>query len=711
MHSVIYAAMQDTTTHPQVKTKFRTTNREISWLRFNARVLQEARDMRNPLYERIKFLAIFSSNMDEFFRVRVASLRSLLTLKKTSAKSLPLDPERLLKRIYRIVASQHEVFNNTFTKQIVPELASQGIYVVNEGEVTDAQAEYARAYFQEKVAPLIQPYFISKQNQDPFLQNRSLYLAVEIVPKNIVTPEKDEAPKAALPTEYAIVEVPSNELGRFLVLPREGKKMFIMFLDDVIRLSLKDFFPRYEVRGAYVIKLTRDAELHIDDEFQGDLLAKIQRGLRNRKRGVPCRFLYDPLMPEPCLTLLAKFLRLHPDDMLAGGRYHNFIDLFAFPKPENMPALENKSQPPLPVKELDEAKRMHYVIRQKDVMLHYPYESYDYVLRFLREAAKDAKVLAIKITLYRVGNRSQIVEALKEASRNGKDVTAFVELKARFDEESNLYWAGELERAGVNVLYSFPGLKVHCKLCIVTRLENNQKKRYVYLATGNFNESTAKLYTDIGMFTCHDGITKEVNEVFRILGRKERQLDFKHLLVAPFNMRKQFVKMIDREIKNAQEGKKAAIICKFNSLEDHGMVHKLYEASNAGVKISLIVRGICSAIPGVEDMSKNIRAISVLDRYLEHARVYIFHNGGEEKIYAASADWMTRNLSHRIEVGFPIYDPALRKEIREIIDIEATDNVKARVIAKGKMNRYRRTRNSAHIQEQIELYKYHKKRV
>ena len=693
-----------------MKTKFHTTNREISWLRFNARVLQEARDKRNPLYERIKFLAIFSSNLDEFFRVRVASLRSLLNLKKPGSVHLPLGPAKLLGKIYSMVARQQELFGDIFQKQIMPDLAAQGVYVINETELTETQAEFARKYFQEKVVPLIQPYFISKQNLDPFLQNRSLYMAVEIRAKDIATPEKDAVVKPAQ-TDYAILEVPSNELGRFLVLPREGKKMFVMFLDDVIRLSLREFFPRYEVTGAYSVKLTRDAELHIDDEFQGDLLTKIQRGLRNRKRGVPCRFIYDPLMPEPGLLLLEKFLRLQHEDLLAGGRYHNYSDLMTFPKPENVAGLENKPQPPLRIKELDDAKKIHYVIRQKDVLLHYPYESYDYVIRFLQEAAKDAKVLAIKISLYRVANNSQIVEALKDAARSGKAVTAFVELKARFDEESNFFWAGELERAGVKVLYSFPGLKVHCKLCVVTRMENNQKKRYVYLGTGNFNEETAKVYTDFGFFTCHEEIAKEANEVFRILGKKERAIEFKNLLVAPFNMRKQFEKMIDREIKNAREGKKAAILCKFNSLEDPEMVHKLYEASNAGVRISLIARGICCAIPGVESMSKNIRGISVVDRYLEHARIYIFHNGGDEKIYLASADWMTRNLSHRIEVGFPIYDPALRKKIKDIVDIEASDNVKARIIAKRKTNRYRHTRSGVALQEQVELYKYHKKRV
>jgi polyphosphate kinase len=691
-----------------MKRRLQTNNREISWLQFNARVLQEARDRRNPLYERIRFMAIFSSNLDEFFRVRVASLRSLLTLKKVSAKQLPIDPEKLLKKIAKIVFAQQETFGRTYQNAIIPDLAEQGIFVINEKEVSQTQAEFVRAYFREKVVSLMQPYYISKLNQDPFLQSRAIYLIVELFEKVDTVPA---AGSPALPGEpqYALLEIPSLELPRFLVLPKEGKKNFIMFLDDVIRLSLKELFPLYEVREAYSIKLVRDGELHIDDEFQGDLLEKIEMGLRNRKRGIPCRFIYDPEMPPECLAVLAKFLRLSPDDLITGKRYHNFIDFFGFPNPLGA-SLENKPQPPLHIKELDETRRIHSIVRQKDILLHFPYISYDYVVRFLEEAANDPKVIAIKITLYRIANDSRVVEALKLAARNGKDVTAFIEVKARFDEESNLFWAGELERSGATVLYSFPGLKVHCKLCIVTRLENNQKKRYAYLATGNFNEKTAELYTDLGLFTTHEEITKEVNEVFKILARKERSVVFKHLLVAPFTMRKHFLQLIDREIKNARDGKKALVIAKLNSLEDPSMVAKLYEASVAGVKVQLIVRGICCAIPGVEEYSKNIKAISILDRYLEHARIYIFHNDGDERIFLSSADWMIRNLRHRIETAFPIYDSGLKTEIKDFVGIQLADNIKARIIAKGKTNKYRRTRTGVDVQSQIEIYKFYKKK-
>jgi polyphosphate kinase len=694
--------------NPQSKVtkRYPTTNREISWLQFNARVLQEARDKRNPLMERIKFLAIFSSNLDEFFRVRVASLRGLLTLKKTTSKKLAIDPEKLLKKIYSVVSHQQEVFGATFINDIKKELAENNVLVVNEKELSEKQADFVHTYFRDNVLALIRPYFISKQNQVPFLQSRSIYQVVELREKSEIV--KGETTLSA-ELQYAIIEVPSKELSRFVVLPKDGKKNYIMFLDDVIRYSLRELFPRYEVGNAYAIKLVRDAELYIEDEFQGDLLSKMEQGLRNRKRGIPCRFLYDPEMPEICRTMLAKFLRLQQDDLMAGGRYHNFIDFFTFPNLIG-PSAENKPQPPLHIKELDEAKRLHIVIRQKDVLLHYPYISYDYVLRFLQEAATDAKVLAIKITLYRVANQSRVVEALKLAAKNGKEVTAFVEVKARFDEESNLYWAGELERAGINVLYSFPGLKVHCKLCIVTRLENNVKKRYTYMATGNFNEKTSELYTDYGLFTTNEVITKEVNEVFKILGRKERSLGFKKLLVAPFTLRKKLLKIIDNEIANAKAGKKAYIIAKLNSLEDPLMVQKLYQASRAGVKIQLLVRGICCLIPGNDEFSKNIKVFSIVDRYLEHARVYIFANGGDELIYMGSADWMVRNLSHRIEVAFPIYDEALKDEVRKCIGIQLADNQKARLLVKGKVNRYRK-QQSVPLRSQVEQYKYYKKKT
>lgn len=689
----------------RMKTRFRTSDREISWLQFNARVLQEARDLRNPLYERIKFLAIYSSNLDEFFRVRVASLRSLLNLKKAEHKELEIDPQKLLKKIHKIVGAQQESFGKVFQSQIVPELRKHNIFLINETELTAEQAEYVRGYFTDKVLPLLKPIFPNKATIDPFINNRSLYFAVELSPRNETADEREIAGQKT-DTEYAILEIPSTDLPRFISLKKEGKNSYVMFLDDVVRLSLREYFVRNDVLGAYSFKMTRDAELHIDDEFQGDLLSKIQAGLSIRKKGIPSRFLYDPHMPSEMLKYLSKYFKLAEDDLIPGGKYHNFSDLMSFPNP-GIPSLENKPQPPLSHPDLKDARLLFPVIAQKDILLFYPYQTYDYVLQFINQAAKDQAVIAIKITLYRVAHNSQVVEALKNAAKNGKEVTAFVEIKARFDEEQNLYWAGELERSGVKVLYSFPGLKVHCKLCIVTRMERGEKKRYCYLGSGNFNEKTATLYSDVGLFTTDVRITKEVKEVFQILGRKERSTEFEHLLVAPFSMRKTFDKRIEKEIRFAKEGRPAEIIIKLNSLEDLDMIDHLYEASIAGVKIRMIVRGVCSLIPGVPGMSTNIRAISIIDRYLEHSRIFIFHNGGDQRFYVASADWMTRNLTHRIEVGFPIYDETIRKELRQFIDFQLRDNTKARIIAKGKLNKYKRSgAGSEKIQAQIDFYKY-----
>ncbi|MBS1904948.1 MAG: polyphosphate kinase 1 [Bacteroidetes bacterium] len=677
----------------------KTINREISWLQFNERVLQEAADPRNPLFERIKFLAIYSSNLDEFFRVRVASLRSLLNSKKAAKSGLDLEPEKLLKKIHKIVRAQQEIFGKIFQTKIVPGLHKHRIYLVNETQLTPTQNEQVRAYFRETVLPTLDPVFLNNPALQPFLKNRSLYFVIELA-----TRADGNYPNAG-DVQFAILEIPTDKLPRFYTLPNDGKDTHILFIDDVIRVSLKEMFPRHDVLGAYSFKLTRDAELHIEDEFQGDLLAMIKESLGSRRKGVPSRFLYDPAMPQDAIRYLAKKFKLTEDDLIPGGRYHNFSDLMSFPNP-GIASLENKPLPTLACTEFADATTIVSAIESRDVLVTYPYQSYEYVVRFIREAAADASVIAVKITLYRVANNSEVVEALKECAKAGKEVTAFVEIKARFDEERNLFWAGELERGGVRVLYSFPGLKVHGKMCIVTRMIAGEKKRYCYLATGNFNEKTAKLYGDFGFFTTDPRITKEVKEVFQILGRKERSTDFDHLLVSPFTMRKQLTKFIDKEIKNVKEGGKGRILLKLNSLEDEEMIAKLYEASTAGVKVQLIIRGVCCAVVGASPYSTNIRGISIVDRYLEHARVYYFYNGGNERLYLSSADWMTRNLSHRIEVGFPVYDERIREQIRALLDLQLRDNVKARVLTKGKMNRYKSTRaDTPKVQSQIEIHK------
>ena len=687
------------------KENIRYKNRDLSWLSFNHRVLQEAGDKSVPLYERIKFLAIFSSNLDEFFRVRVAYIRALLVLKKKAAKKLDFDPEKLLNRIHKVVTTQQEQFGEIFRNQIRKELNRQGIFLVKETDLTGPQREFTRAYFQEQVQPYLQPVFLSSDKEPPFLENRSLYLAVKLLRKPMEAEEKQQK-KDHEEFQYAIVEIPTQHTSRFVILPRKGNNHYLIFLDDLIRLRLPDVFPSHTVISSHVAKLTRDAELYIDDEFEGDLVEKVKKALSKRKTGVPSRFLFDADMPKKLLALIKEMFSLDEEDLVPGGRYHNFSDFFSFPNPKSLPTLTYQPMPPLQSQELD--GDMFSAIAEKDRLMYFPYHSYDPVIRFLREAATNPKVASIQITLYRVAQNSAVVEQLIQAAKNGTMVTAFVEVKARFDEESNIRWAEELEKAGARVLYSFPGLKVHAKLCLVT-MTDARMKQYAYLGTGNFNEKASTLYTDFGFFTANGQLTDEVARVFEILSRHKKKADFDHLLVAPFNMREMFEKMLEHEMKNAKDGKNAFVIAKMNGLEDPDMIAKLYEASEAGVKISLIVRGICCLIPGIKGMSENIEVISIIDRYLEHARAYIFHNGGEDRYFLSSADWMRRNLSHRVEVAFPIYDKLLQEEIRTILNLQLGDNVKARIINKKQDNSMRRVDGNTSLCAQYAVYEFLKR--
>ena len=681
-------------------THLRYKNRDLSWLAFNHRVLQEAADKTVPLYERIKFLAIFSSNLDEFYRVRVGYLQALVALKKKAGKELDFDPERVLRRILKVVAIQQHQIETVFRNQIRKELGRQGIYIVKETALTGPQKEFARKYFQEHVQQYVQPVFLSKEKEPPFLENKGLYLAVKLLRKPA---DGEEKKKEQDDTQYAIVEVPASHVPRFLIVPRKAKNEYVMFLDDLIRLCLPEIFPNHTVMSAHVTKLTRDAELYIDDESSGDLLEKIKKALSKRKTGLPSRFLYDADIPRKLLVLMKEILSLREGDLVAGGRYHNFSDFFNFPNPKSSPAL---NYPPMqPVRNEWMAQDVFAAIEQRDRLLYYPYHPYDAVIRFLQEAAVHPKVSSIQITLYRVARDSEVVKQLINAAQGGKKVTAFVEVKARFDEESNIRWAEELEKAGVRVLYSFPGMKVHAKLCLVT-LDDGSIKQYAYLSTGNFNEKVATLYTDFGFFTADKRLTDEVTQVFEILSRNKKKAEFEHLLVAPFNMREKFEELLAREMKNARSGQPASVIAKMNGLEDADMIGKLYEASEAGVRISLIVRGICCLIPGVKGMSGNIQVTSIVDRFLEHARVFIFHNGGEDRYFLSSADLMRRNLSHRIEAAFPIYDKLLQEEIRTIINLQLSDNTKARIINKRQDNSMRKSDGKAALRAQYAIHDF-----
>lgn len=673
-------------------------NRELSWLSFNHRVLQEAGDKEVPLYERIKFMAIFSSNLDEFYRVRIASLRYLLELKRKNLETLNFDPVKLLKDIQKKVEKQQEELGDIFRNLILKELEEENIFLLDELSLDEEQKKFAEQYFQSEVIPYIQAGMLASSRINYFLKNKSIYFVVRLISKMATDPTDGNK---SFKYKHAIFEIPTQFLPRFAVLPEKNGCKYVITLDDIIRLNMSSIFPGYKVDSAYSIKLTRDAEMYIDDEFSGNLLAKIKEGIVKRKTGVPSRFLFDSAMPKDMLKFLKSTFSLQNEDLVPGGKYHNFNDFFSFPVLGSN-KLVYKSMTAIKPKYFEASNNIFNLIGNQDILLHYPYHSYDYVIRLLQDAADDRKVTAIWITLYRVASESKIVKSLIQAAKNGKSIFAFVEIKARFDEESNIFWAAELENAGIKVQYSFPGLKVHSKICLIER----ENKNIAYLSTGNFNEKTAKIYTDLGYFTSNEDIISELKRIFGHLSGEKVSTKFNHLLVSPFNMRSTFEKLVNNEIKNAKKGKNAEIILKLNSLQDTKMIKLLYAANQAGVKIKIIVRGICCLVPGVKNLSENIEVISIVDRYLEHSRIYIFHNNGKKKYFVASADWMKRNLSRRIEVGFPILDKNLVKLIDTIIQWHWSDNKKARIIDQKQSNHYRKVSGEQGIQSQNEIYKY-----
>ena len=662
------------------KTDDRYFDRELSWLAFNGRVLQEAANPDVPLLERLKFLAIFSSNLDEFFRVRVASLRSLLRLKKKKRENLDFNPAKLLKRIHRVVHIQQQEFGEIFLGQILPELRREGIHLHAKGYLGIPNRAEFSAFFETRVRQHLHPFVLNqKKSGETFLVNRGLYMVVEL------WPESDSGFTPFEP-DFGLVEIPSAEVGRFVVSSSNGKTE-VVFLDDLIRRHLTDLFPGSEVGEAYSVKMTRDAELYLEDEFSGDLVEMIAKSLAKRESGLPTRFLYDPRMPYPMVTALKRVFDLDDEDLVAGGAYHNFSDFFSFPD-FGRTDLQYPVWNPAPHPDLSERSSLFSTIRASDRLLHVPYQSIDPVIGFLNEAADDPAVKDVAITLYRVSGRSEVCAALIRAAQHDKRVTAFVEVKARFDEKPNIDWARRMEEAGVHVLYSKPGIKVHAKVALVGRIEpDGQKVDYAYLSTGNFNEKTARVYSDLGLFTADARLTSDLRELFELL-RTDEDRDFSHLLVAPRFLRSEFEALIDREIAHARAGRPAGIVAKVNSLEDEKMIDKLYEASNEGVDIRLIVRGICRILPGVDGLSERIAVTSIVDRFLEHARIFRFENGGDSALYLASADWMKRNLSRRIEVAFPIYDQHVRDEVERALDIQLRDNTKARILDRKQLNRY-----------------------
>ncbi|HFA48229.1 MAG TPA: polyphosphate kinase 1 [Bacteroidetes bacterium] len=680
------------------KEDFPFIHRDISWLSFNYRVLQEAKDPNVPLLERLKFLAIYSNNLDEFFKVRVANHRNLVRVGKKTRLKFGFDPKAILKRLTKIVDKQQEEFSEIFEKQIVPELAKHRIVLKRRLDLGKKQRAFVEQYFDDHMWPYVQPVLLVKGKIRPFLNNASLYLMVHLNDK-----EKNKP-------YYAIVKVPSDQMPRFVRLPSLKGRREIIMLDDIVRHSLVRMFPGYDIIDTYSIKLTRDAELYIDDEFSGDLTTKIRNSLNKRKVGPPSRFIYDREMPKDLLDFLVETFDLKKEVLLTEGRYHNNFDFFKFPD-FNLNYLKNKPLPPLPYKALEEAEDFFAAIRERDHLVAPPYHSYEPVIQFFEKAAVDPLVTHIKITQYRVASKSRIMKALIKAVRAGKQVFAFIEIKARFDEEANLDWGEKLEKAGVHVQYSMPGLKVHSKMALVRRQEAEGTRFYTYLSTGNFHEVTSKIYGDYGLFTVDERLSMEVARLFTFLETTKRpQQSFEHIFVGQFNQRQELERLIDKEIKQAEKGKPCGMTLKMNGIQDERMIRKLYQASNAGVPIQLIVRGICCIVPGVKGFSENIEGISIVDRYLEHARVFVFHNKGEKLVYLSSADWMTRNLSWRIETIFPIYDQDIRQQILDMIELQLKDNVKARILDRKMNNFYKKNEDDIAIQSQVETYFYFKRK-
>lgn len=681
--------------------KYQFLNRDLSWLSFNKRVLEEAENTKLPLYERIKFLAIYSSNLDEFYRVRVGTYKRFTELPAEDKANLRENPDIILRNINVEVDRQQEQFGNIFVNQIIPGLEENGIILKRDTELCDEHNQFVKEFFLDNLLPHVQPMLLLKKQLNFFLQNNAIYVAVKLFKKRSKKEEEGEIKKRR--ARYAIIKVPSHRFARFIQLPDVDGKHYFMFLDDIIKLRMKVLFPGYKIDSSYSFKLSRDADLLIEDEYSGDLIKMIESSLKKRETGTPSRFLYDENIPKDFLKFLKDSFNLENNNMVKGARYHNFQDFFGFPNPK-YPELEHESVSPMKVKSFPTNKSIFKTIGKKDQILHFPYQSYEYVIRFLNEAAIDPKVEEIKATQYRVADNSAVVNALINAALNGKKVTVFVEVKARFDEEANLKSAREMRKAGVKIIDSIPGLKVHAKIALVVR--KGDKKDYAFLSTGNFNEKTAKIYTDHGLFTSDDVVIEELKQLFDYLENQTPGYEFNKLLVGKFNLRKSLIALIDQEIDNVKNGRKGYIILKMNGLQERTMISKLYEASQKGVKIDLIVRGIC-CLKLNKTYAKNIRIIRIVDQFLEHARAFYFFNNGEELLYLSSADWMNRNLHRRIECAFPIHDPKIKNELIDILNIQLKDNVSARLFD-AKMNNLPipKNNNVKEIQAQHAIFDY-----
>lgn len=690
-------------TDTPIPPEFPSYPRELSWLDFNGRVLQEAADERNPAIERLRFLGIYSNNMDEFFRVRVSDVKRRILLKKYQSSEQE-DAEALLHQIQQQVLQLGQRFNAIYL-DIQLELRKHNIELIDNSKLTELQSGWVKSYFRDEVIKHISPMILSgdEVKLTKALEDNTTYLMVEMTGSG--------------KPEYAIVQVPTTELSRFIELPlhlnirkKNGHyRRQVLLLDDVIVHCLADLFAgffEFDTIQAFSLKLTRDAEYNISDTLDQSLIDKMSKGIRQRLKSEPVRLVYDAAMPEQMLKVLSKQLGTSStDSLIPGSRYRNFKDFIGFPNIGHQ-SLEFPSLPPLKSPEFEQHTTTFDAIRNGDILLHYPYHNFAYFTEWVRQASFDPKVSHIKMTMYRVAKHSRVIHSLLDAVRNGKKVTVVVELKARFDEENNINWARKMTEAGIQVVFGLTTLKIHSKLCLITRQEKGKAIQYGHIGTGNFNEKTARIYTDMSLFTCHTEITAEIDQVFEFIEYSYKPFVFNHLIVSPTWSRPRLIQLIQREIAFATSGRKAEIILKVNNLVDQQIVELLYRASQAGVKIRMIIRGMCTLIPGLPGKSNNIKIISVLDRYLEHSRIYVFHNGGETDLYLSSADWMTRNIDQRVEVGVPIYDTRLKQQILDTLDIQWRDNVKARIIDARHNNAYVKRGNKRSIRSQQQIYEY-----
>ncbi|MDF2155599.1 polyphosphate kinase 1 [Vibrio sp. CAU 1672] len=669
--------------------------KELSWLSFNERVLQEAADKTVPLIERIRFLGIFSNNLDEFYKVRFADVKRRIMINQERGGSD--NPKHLLAKMQSKALKLNEQFDELYS-ELIREMARRRIFLVNETQLDESQQKWITKYFHNQVLPHITP-LLMKDEIDvlQFLKDEYAYIAVKLSKET--------------QSQYALIEIPTDHLPRFVMVPEQkGKRRkTIILLDNIIRYCLDDLFKGffdYDELNGYAMKMTRDAEYDLRNEIEFSLLEQMSEGVSQRLTAMPVRFVYERGMPDDMLEFLCQKLQIsHYDSLIPGSRYHNFKDFIAFPN-VGREYLENKPLAPLKCADFEGHPNKFDAIKAQDILLYYPYHTFDHISELVRQASFDPKVISIKINVYRVAKDSRLMNSLIDAVHNGKSVTVVVELQARFDEEANIEWSKVLTEAGVHVVFGAPGLKIHSKLLLISRREDDQIVRYAHIGTGNFHEKTARIYTDFSLLTADQELTNEVRNVFGYIENPYRPVRFNHLFVSPRNSRKQIYRLIDSEIAHAKAGKKAALTLKVNNLVDRGIVNKLYGASNAGVKINMIIRGMCSLVPGVEGVSDNIRIISIVDRFLEHPRVIITHNDGDPQVYISSADWMTRNIDHRIEVATPIRDPRLKQKIIDILNIQFTDTVKARLLDKEMSNQYVSRGNRKKVRSQLAIYDY-----